>query len=80
MSDLPKIAGTAPIKHEAEAGKTYAWCTCGLSDKQPFCNGAHRDTEMTNLKVTETESKDVWLCTCKQTKNPPYCDGTHKSL
>ncbi len=80
MEDLPKIAGTAPVKHEAEAGKTYAWCTCGLSDKQPFCNGAHRDSGMTNLKVTEEESKDVWLCTCKQTKNPPYCDGSHKAL
>ena len=21
--------------------KRYAWCACGKSDKQPFCDGSH---------------------------------------
>lgn len=78
--ELPKIAGTSPIKFEAEAGKPYSWCTCGLSENQPFCNGAHKPTEMRPMRCEETEDKSVFLCTCKKTSNPPYCDGTHKSL
>ena len=27
----PKVAGTTPIRVEVEAGKKYAWCTCGES-------------------------------------------------
>ena len=40
MAD-PKIAGTSPIPVEFEEGKTYAWCTCGESKNQPFCDGSH---------------------------------------
>ena len=34
--ELPKRAGDAPIPLELEAGKNYAWCTCGLSETQTF--------------------------------------------
>ena len=76
----PKIAGTSPIPVEFEEGKTYAWCTCGESKNQPFCDGAHKGSDFAPLKVTATESKKVFLCTCKHSKNSCYCDGTHKSL
>ena len=79
--DLPKIAGTAPIKIEMVEGKKYAWCTCGLSDNQPFCNGGHKGTEYRPNVMTCAESKAVHFCTCKQTKNPNgFCDGAHKAL
>lgn len=79
--DLPKIAGTSPIKTEMQAGKKYAWCTCGLSDKQPFCNGAHKGSTYRPNVLTCAESKTVHFCTCKQTKNPNgFCDGAHKAL
>ncbi len=42
-----KVAGNAPVLIDAEAGKNYAWCTCGLSDNQPFCNGAHKGSDFT---------------------------------
>jgi CDGSH-type Zn-finger protein len=80
---FPKCAGEAPICVNVVPGKVYAWCTCGLSEKQPFCNGQHKIIEGANyksLKVEFTEEKEVWLCTCKQTKNPPYCDGSHKLI
>jgi CDGSH-type Zn-finger protein len=80
---FPKMAGTAPICVNVEPGKIYAWCTCGLSEKQPFCDGQHKKIEgapFKSLKVEFTEEKEVWLCTCKQTKNPPYCDGSHKQI
>ncbi|MGK7371680.1 MAG: CDGSH iron-sulfur domain-containing protein, partial [Candidatus Halalkalibacterium sp. M3_1C_030] len=28
---------------EIEAG-TYAWCACGESDNQPYCDGSHKGT------------------------------------
>lgn len=78
--DLPKQAGTTPIRIEIEKGKKYAWCSCGLSDNQPFCNGAHKGTDFSPLVFVAEETKSVGLCTCKQTKNPGFCDGAHKNL
>lgn len=75
-----KIAGNSPIMLDAEKDKNYAWCTCGLSDNQPFCNGAHKGTEFKSHVFNLPEEKKVALCTCKQTSNPPYCDGAHKAL
>ncbi len=78
--DQPKVAGTQPIQVELEAGKKYAWCTCGLSTNQPFCDGSHTPTNFKPLVFTAEESKTAYLCCCKQTKNPPYCDGSHKNV
>jgi len=36
------IAQKAPYPVEVEAGKTCWWCACGLSRKQPFCDGTHK--------------------------------------
>ena len=76
----PKIAFKYPAKIELEAGKNYAWCSCGLSEKQPFCDGHHKTTKFKPLVFKAEESKTVFLCQCKQSKNKPYCDGTHKTL
>jgi CDGSH-type Zn-finger protein len=86
----PTIAQTFPAAVKVEKGKTYAWCTCGLSEKQPFCDGKHKtlateengETIMPfkSLKFTAEEDGEVWLCQCKHTKNPPFCDGSHKQL
>ncbi len=78
--DLPKIAGKAPVKHVATKDKKYAWCTCGLSESQPLCNGAHKGSEYAPKICVENEDKEVYLCACKQTSNPPYCDGSHNKL
>ena len=60
---------------ELEKGKTYAWCSCGKSDNQPWCNGAHQGSEFKPHIFTAEESKAP-ICICK-TKNPPHCDGSH---
>ena len=38
----PVIASRTPIAVEVEEGKSYWWCTCGKSAKQPFCDGSHK--------------------------------------
>jgi CDGSH-type Zn-finger protein len=76
----PIVAAKAPSKVALEAGKDYWWCACGRSQKQPFCDGSHKGTDITPQKLSVAASNDYWLCACKQTKKSPFCDGTHKSL
>jgi CDGSH-type Zn-finger protein len=80
MSDEPIIAQKSPYAVEVEAGKTYWWCACGRSAKQPFCDGSHRITSLTPVKFTAGKDETVYLCGCKQTGTKPRCDGTHRSL
>ncbi len=80
MTEVPHIAQKAPYPMEVEAGKTYFWCACGLSQKQPYCDGSHKTTGFTPLKFTAEATKKVWLCGCKQSANKPFCDGSHKGL
>ena len=58
----------------------YAWCSCGKSEGQPYCDGSHVDTEFEPLIVTIEEKKTVAWCGCKYSKNKPYCDGSHKKI
>ncbi|XP_003466951.1 CDGSH iron-sulfur domain-containing protein 3, mitochondrial [Cavia porcellus] len=75
------VAQKTPIKVELVSGKTYRWCVCGRSKKQPFCDGSHffQHTGLAPLKFKAQETRTVALCTCKATQRPPYCDGTHRS-
>jgi len=38
----PTSPQNSPYKVKVEKGKTYSWCSCGLSKKQPFCDSSHR--------------------------------------
>ena len=31
--------------------KKYAWCSCGKSAQQPFCDGSHKGTEFSPIIV-----------------------------
>ncbi len=75
----PKIAAKQSIKLELEPG-TYYFCTCGQSDNQPFCNGAHKGSSFSPQPFIVEEKKLMGYCQCKHTANAPYCDGTHRSL
>ena len=70
-------AGDNPIGVDVVEGKTYFWCTCGKSSKQPFCDGSHKGTEFSPLVYKAEQSKKVFFCTCKKTKDQPLCDGSH---
>ena len=74
------VAQKAPVGVEVVDGKTYYWCTCGLSKNQPFCDGSHAGTDFRPMAWTAPEKKTVYLCACKQTKNAPFCDGSHAGI
>lgn len=82
MSDqsVPIIAAKSPAMIDLEKGKSYAWCACGLSKNQPFCDGSHAGTGLTPVKFTADKDGKAALCQCKATGNKPFCDGTHAQL
>ena len=78
MSD-PTIPTSVPARASVVAGKLYSWCRCGLSKKQPFCDGSEQGTGFEPVIWRADASKEVDLCRCKGTSTPPYCDGSHKT-
>jgi CDGSH iron-sulfur domain-containing protein 3 len=77
----PVVAQKSPCSVEVEAGKSYWWCACGQSKRQPFCDGSHNtDKQFTPVEYKADATKTVWFCGCKNTKSAPLCDGTHNRL
>ncbi|QNT69838.1 CDGSH iron-sulfur domain-containing protein [Defluviicoccus vanus] len=75
-SDRPEIT----LCRDVEAGRRYAWCSCGRSSNQPFCDGSHQGTGLMPVLFTPERTETVYLCGCKHTQDKPYCDGTHENL
>ncbi len=70
-------ADNSPIGVNVIEGKSYYWCTCGKSFKQPFCDGSHKGSKFGPMVFKADQTKKVFFCTCKQTEDPPLCDGSH---
>ena len=75
----PVCAQKSPYAVDLSPGDYY-WCACGLSKKQPMCDGSHKTTAFMPVKFTVAKADTYYLCGCKRTKSPPFCDGTHKTL
>lgn len=75
-----EVAGTSPFKAKLEQGKPYAWCACGRSKKQPWCDDSHSSTDVVPLVFKAENSDEAYLCMCKHSKNKPWCDGSHHHL
>ncbi len=76
----PVVAQKSPYAAEVVAGRSYWWCACGQSRRQPFCDGSHKDTAFTPVEYTADADKTVWFCGCKHTHAAPLCDGSHNTL
>ncbi len=76
----PVVAQAEPYGIEVEAGRAYFWCACGLSRKQPFCDGSHSGTGIVPVRYKAETAETVFFCGCKQTGDSPLCDGTHNGL
>lgn len=79
MSSVPQIAQKGPYAVELEPG-TYWWCACGRSQRQPFCDGSHKATDLVPQKFVVEKKDTYYLCGCKRSQSMPYCDGTHNRL
>ena len=76
----PVIAQKTPCAVDVEAGKSYYWCSCGKSSKQPFCDGSHKGTSFAPVAYKVEKTGTVWFCGCKHSKKGALCDGSHKAL
>ena len=77
----PATPQKSPYKVLIVKDKVYFWCACGLSQKQPFCDGSHkREGEFKSIKYIAEESKEIFFCGCKMTRRPPFCDGSHSKF
>ncbi|VDD91894.1 unnamed protein product [Enterobius vermicularis] len=78
-----RIVEPRSMKMKLEEGKTYRWCSCGLSCEQPWCNDECKRPGLTSLRPVEfkVEKSGIYsLCNCKQTEARPLCDGAHKHV
>jgi len=82
LTEEPACPQKAPYRVELLEGYRYAWCACGLSKWQPFCDGSHTSSKAGIKPHVFTQQKDqvAFLCGCKRSGNMPFCDGTHKKL
>ena len=77
----PVVAQKNPYKVNVQKGKTYFWCSCGLSARQPFCDNSHKkERKFHPTKYTAKSDKVVFFCGCKITNHPPFCDNSHTKL
>lgn len=75
----PVVVQTSPMVQRTQAGSHW-WCSCGRSTTQPFCDGSHKGTGLTPVKVDLPEEKAIAWCACKHTANAPFCDGSHSKV
>ncbi|HJP14037.1 MAG TPA: CDGSH iron-sulfur domain-containing protein [Nitrospinota bacterium] len=56
------IAQKKPYHYTATKSEKVAWCSCGKSAKQPFCDGSHKggDFRPVILDVEEGKSYAFW--------------------
>jgi len=76
----PVVADNKPKPVTLSKNEEYYFCTCGRSQKQPFCDGSHASTEFKPKAFIADEDGEVYLCACKHTANAPFCDGSHKQF
>ena len=82
----PYVQQPGPYKVFLEANKRYSYCRCGLSKKEPFCDGSHKgipkEVGIKKIRFTVEKEGEYYLCGCKQTCNEQkiFCDGTHKCI
>ncbi len=80
MADDPVCAQKGPYQVELEAGRTYSWCACGKSKRQPFCDGSHKGSGIEPVRFTAEATGTVNLCGCKSSNDQPFCDGQHNLI
>ena len=78
--DLPYVVRYKPYYAELTKGQVCHWCSCGLSKRQPLCDGSHQGTGFQPLRYVAHVDEEVLFCGCKHSCEPPFCDGSHNNL
>lgn len=76
----PVVADNKPVKVTLVKDQQYAFCSCGKSLDQPFCDGSHGGSGFKPKHFVAETSGEFFLCACKHSHNQPYCDGSHRQF
>ena len=60
--EQPKVFQKSPIVKDEKSG-TYYWCACGQSKNQPYCDGTHKGTTFSPMKVEVADNLSVLVVT-----------------
>ncbi len=72
---LPVSPQIGPYVVQVTEGRSYRWCSCGLSRSQPWCDDSHAGTGWEPIEFIAPLSAEFHLCGCKRSDNKPYCFG-----
>ena len=72
----PYLTQPGPFVVVVKAGETYKWCSCGLSQSQPWCDSSHIGTDFNPFVFEAPISGEFHMCGCKKSQNKPFCFGT----
>jgi CDGSH iron-sulfur domain-containing protein 3 len=72
------VAQKGAFAVELRCGRTYVWCGCGHSVRQPFCDGSHAGL----VPVVFEAERDgaAYPCGCKTSRDRSLCDDSHNQL
>jgi len=74
----PIVPSLCPYRVHLRVGRSYKYCSCGRSKKQPWCDESHLTTDPQPIEFTISTAQTYhWLCGCKYSSNQPWCDGSH---
>jgi len=75
-------AHVAPeIPYAIELAPGDYWCAAaGGSKSQPLCDGTHKTTEFTPVKLPSTKAEKVWLVRLQAHAQPAVLRRNHKTL
>lgn len=78
---LPRKAADHPFEVQVKAGEKYSWCSCGMTQTEPFCDGAHKaftnpdgSKIMKSVKFFPEKDETVLFCGCKHSTKGMFCD------
>jgi len=74
--NAPLVLQQGPYVVQVEAGVDYRWCSCGMTNTEPWCDDSHVGTDFEPIEFTAPISGEYHMCGCKESENAPYCFGT----
>ena len=79
---IPLNSGYWPYNTYLQRGKVYMWCSCGVAQNGPFCDGFcnHIVTRNRPIYFNVNESGYYKMCQCKMSANAPFCNNTHRDV
>ena len=72
----PDAAQASPYGAGDDAGTRW-WCACGRSENQPYCDGSHRGSGISPVRVDLASKGEVWYCGSKRAGARPWRDEPH---